>query len=128
MCPDQTSRMTKEWRNTMQGSNGVGRADGSLGRKGNNAFPNQQTRTQSESHTSRLSLHRGKKQRRITWNRLRTAIEISVTSLSTQHQQCPDRYIDDDAHCAGVPYHWVTNEVNLTMVFNPEVLERDTSD
>ena len=55
---------------------------------------------------------------------LRTAIEIPVSSLSTQDQQSTNRGIDSDAHRAWVPYHRITNEVNLTMVLDPKVLQQ----
>lgn len=57
---------------------------------------------------------------------LRTAIEIPVSSLGTENQQSPDCDIDNNAHCTGVPYHRVTNEVDLTMVLDPKVLKEET--
>ena len=57
---------------------------------------------------------------------LRTAIEIPVSPLSTQDQQSTHGDVDNDADCACVPNHRVTNEVNLTMILDPKVLQRET--
>jgi hypothetical protein len=56
---------------------------------------------------------------------LRTTIEIPVSPLNTQDQQSTGGKIDNDAYCARVPYHRVTNEVNLTMVLDPKVLQKE---
>ena len=43
----------------------------------------------------------------------------------TQDQQSTDGNVDHDAHCACVPNLRVANEVNLTMVLDPKVLQKE---
>ena len=51
-----------------------------------------------------------------------TALEVSVATFSTENEEATNQSIREDSSSAKVPNHGITEEINLSVVFDPEVL------
>ena len=52
----------------------------------------------------------------------RTAIEVSVSSLCAQNEESTDHTICNNGKSTEIPHQRVSNQVNLAMILDPEVL------
>ena len=52
----------------------------------------------------------------------RTIVEVLVASLSTQDKEASGSKVQHNRQGAQVPDRWIADQVDLTAVFDPEVL------
>ena len=55
---------------------------------------------------------------------LLTAIEVTVATLSSENETAPNNSVSEDCSRAQPPYDGVTEQVDLAVILDPEILRK----